>query len=221
MAQPRQYRAAAIVYVIICLVFYVYFAYFWKDLLRLAETVAPPWFQKIVGGAVQNGLLSFPVAGVSALVISCVLLKTEADWNPLVSLRRLVWNWVSIPKLADTIMLAARDALAVPTAHRANVARNPDTVDVDVDDFDKVRGTLDRDWAELCYIRLWLAAKRDEGGQYIFFNEPSFAWEKLEAEYQRIRPYIGPFKKWRMFGEQIIVDYLCTHPSDRDVWLNG
>ena len=201
MTQPRQYRMAMIAYVIMCLVFYDLGTYFFKDLLPLADFIAPAPLETLIHGAITNGALSFPLTVVFAAMLFVVLLRTEADWNPLFLLRRLVWGWVSIPQLANTIMLLARDALIVPIGVRAEVAGCPDTPNVDAGDFDKDRNSLDRHWAELCYIRLWLAKNRAEGTHYTFFNEPSFSWDKLEADYERARRNIAPLKHALIHGD--------------------
>ena len=195
MTQPRQYRLAAIAYIVICLAFYDLGTYFFKDLLPLADFVAPSWLQKMIDSLAANGLLSFPLTVVLAAAILFVLLKTETDWNPLFLLRRLVWGWASIPQFANTIKLRARDALVVPIKARAVVAVNRDTPYVDVGDFEKERNSLDRNWAELCYIRLWLAKHRDKGSHYTFFNESSFSWEKLEIDYGSTRGDIAQPKQ--------------------------
>ena len=183
MTQPRQYRLGVIAYVVICLAFYDLGTYFFRDLLPLAGFVAPSWLEKLIDTVVANGLLSFPLTVVLAAVILFILLKTDTDWNPLLLLRSLVWGWVSIPQLANTIMLKARDALAVPIEARAAVATNSDAPCVEVGDFEKDRNSLDRNWAELCYIRLSLAKSRATGSHYTFFNEPTFGWDKLDTDY--------------------------------------
>ena len=172
-----------IAYVVICLAFYDLGTYFFRDLLPLADFVAPSWLQKLIDTVVANGLLSFPLTVVLAAVILFLLLKSQTDWNPLLLLRRLVWGWVSIPQLANTIMLKARDALVVPIKERAAVAGKSDAPYVDVGDFEKDRNSLDRNWAELCYIRLWLAENRAAGSHHTFFNKSSFAWDKLDTDY--------------------------------------
>jgi hypothetical protein len=195
MTQPRQYRLGVIAYIVICLAFYDLGTYFFRDLLPLANFVAPAWLQKVIESAAANGMLSFPLTVVLAAVIFFILLKTETDWNPLLLLRRLVWGWVSIPQLANAIMLKARDALVVPIELRAEVASHSDAPHVDVGDFEKDRNSLDRNWAELCYIRLSLAQNRAEGSHYTFFNEPSFAWENLDADYASARRDIALAKQ--------------------------
>jgi hypothetical protein len=128
-----------------------------------------------------------------------MLKKNEIEWNPLLLLRRLVWGLVSIPEFANAIMLKARDALVVPIQFRDGVARHADAPYIHVDDFDKDRNSLDRNWAELCYIRLSLAENRAAGLHYSFFNEKSFAWDELDADYAaacdhvaRVKQPLGP-----------------------------
>jgi hypothetical protein len=196
MTQPRQYRIAVIAYIVICLAFYDLGAYFFRDLLPLADFVAPAWLETLIQKVAAKGLLSFPLTVVLAAAVFFILLKkNDTEWNPLLLLRRLVWGWASIPQFANAIMLTARDALDVPIRFRAGVARHPGAPYVDVGDFDKDRNSLDRNWAELCYIRLSLAKSRAEGLHHTFFNEPSFAWENLDADYATARGDVALVKQ--------------------------
>ena len=140
----------------------------------------------------KDGSLSYPLVVIFSAAIFVSLLKVEKDWNPLFVLRRVVQGWVSIPQFANAIMVMARDELLVPVEARATVAGDPDTPYVTLGDFDKDRRSLDRHWAELCYIRLWLEHHRAQGSHFTFFNEPSFAWEQLQADYYNARDRIAP-----------------------------
>lgn len=203
MTQPNQYRLAVIAYVAISLVFYDLGAYFFRELTPVIALFAPDWMMQAFNSASANGTLSFPLTVVFAAMIFFVLLKIESDWNPLFLLRRMIWSWVSIPQLASAILALARDSLVVPAAARAEVVGNPDTPHVDLGDFDKERTSLDRHWAELCYIRMWLAKNRARGSHYTFFNEASFSWEKLEADYDRARRSISPLKQILSRGDAL------------------
>ena len=86
------------------------------------------------------------------------------------------------------------------------VAGHPDTPYVTVGDFDKDRRSLDRHWAELCYIRLWLEHYRAQGSHFTFFNEPSFAWEQLQADYDNARDRIAPLKRGDVTDPNIFAD---------------
>jgi len=181
MTQPPQYRLAVIAYIVICLAFYDLGTYFFKDLLPLANFVAPAWLETLIQKTTANGLLTFPLTVVLAAAVFFILLKNDTEWNPLLLLRRLIWGLASIPQFANAIMLTARDALVVPMGYRAWVAGY--APNVDIGDFEKIRNSLDRDWAELCYIKLSLDKNRAAGVHYSFFNEVSFAWDKLDADY--------------------------------------
>ena len=56
---------------------------------------------------------------------------------------------------------------------------------VDISDFEKDRHSVDRNWAELCYVRLWLTRNLEQGSHNTFFNEPSFAWQTFESDFRR------------------------------------
>ncbi len=194
MTQPRQYRMGMFAYVGLCLIGYVLIVGFYKDLAPFLAPVAPPPLKPYIQAYVQGSPMSFPVVVVLAVAALVTLLKIEHEWNPLYVLRRLVWGWVSIPDLANQIMAAARNDLVVPAQERVAVASEPAN-HVDSGDFDKDRQSVDRTWAELCYVRLWLTRKHDQGPHLTFFNEPSFAWQGLETNYKKIHGQIVPLKQ--------------------------
>jgi len=183
MTQPNQFRLGVIAYVGVCLLVYTLIAYFHKELLPLVGAVAPE-LHKSLKDSMIDGSLSYPLVVIFSAAIFITLLKVEKDWNPLCALRRIVHSWVSIPQLANALMIMTRDELLVPAEERSKVAGGPDTPYITVGDFDKDRRSLDRRWAEFCYIRLWLERHRAQGSHFTFFNEPSFAWGQLEADYK-------------------------------------
>ena len=206
MTQPGQYRLGVTAYVGLCLLIYALIVYFYKELLPIVDLITPLEFRETIDGFIKEGSLSFPLVVICAAAILVILLSNEKDWNPVFMLRRLLWGWVSIPQLANSIMILARDELVVPVEARMKVAGNPDTPNVDPGDFDKERQSLDRHWAETCYIRLWLAQNRAEGSHFTFFNEPSFSWENLEVEYARARSNIAPLKQGSVSNPTLFAD---------------
>jgi hypothetical protein len=194
MTQPNQYRLGVIAFVGACLLVYALIAYFHKPLLPLVRALSPELYQTI-DTSMKDGSLPYPLVIIFSAAIFVSLLKLEKDWNPLFVLRRVVHGWVSIPQLANALMVLARDELVVPVEARASIASHPDTTYVTVGDFDKNRDSLDRHWAELCYIQLWLERYRSQGSHFTFFNEPSFAWEKLQTDYDNVRERIAPLKR--------------------------
>jgi hypothetical protein len=205
MTQPSHYRLGVIAYVAVCLLVYALIAYFHKDLLPLVGALAPD-LHKIIEKSMNDGSLTYPLVVIFSAAIFVSLLKVEKDWNPLFVLRRVVHGWVSIPQFANAIMVMARDELLVPVEARSNVAGDPDTPYVTVGDFDKDRRSLDRHWAELCYIRLWLEHYRAQGSHFTFFNEPSFAWEQLQADYENARERIAPLKRGNVSDPNLFAD---------------
>ena len=194
MTQPSQYRLGVIAFVGTCLLVYSLIAYFHKQLLPILGAVNPE-LQHTIEKLMKDGSLPYPLVVVFSAAAFVSLLKIEKDWNPIFVLRGVVHGWVSIPQIANALMVMMRDQLLVPTDARAKVAGDPDTPYVTVGDFDKDRRSLDRSWAELCYIRLWLERHRAQGSHFTFFNEPSFAWERLQATYEDARDRIVPLKR--------------------------
>lgn len=194
MTQPHQYRMGMIAYIGLCLAVYALILGYYRDLAPFLELAAPPEFREFIDAEIKQTSTSFPVVvilGVAALVI---LLKIEREWNPLFVLRRLVWRWVSIPELANQITEAARSNLVVPAEARRELASDPKN-HIDISDFEKGRQNVDRSWAELCYVRLWLTRNLEQGSHNIFFNEPSFAWKTLESDYETMRERITRAKQ--------------------------
>jgi hypothetical protein len=205
MTQPNQYRLGAVAFVGMCLLVYALIAYFHKEFMPLVAIVAPELYATIQK-SMTDGSLSYPLVVVFSAAIFVMALKLEKDWNPLLVLRRVVHGWVSIPQLANALMVMARDELVVPADARTMVANDSDTPYVTVGDFEKDRRSLDRRWAELCYIRLWLERFRAQGSHFTFFNEPSFAWEQLQGDYDKARDRIAPLKRGEVTDANIFAD---------------
>lgn len=205
MTQPSQYRLGVIVFVGTCLLVYTLIAYFHQDLVPIVGALNPE-LQYAIEKSMKDGSLSYPLVVIFSAAIFVSLLKIEKDWNPIFVLRRVVHGWVSIPQIANALMVMMRDELVVPADARTNVAGDPDTPYVTVGDFDKDRRSLDRGWAELCYIRLWLERHRAQGSHFTFFNEPSFAWEQLQADYYNARDRIAPLKRGDVTETNIFAD---------------
>jgi hypothetical protein len=205
MTQPNQYRLGAIAFVGMCLVVYALIAYFHKELMPIVGIVAPELYATIQT-SMTDGSLAYPVVVIFAAALFVAALKIEKDWNPLLVLRRVVHGWVSSPQFANALMVMARDELVVPADARAMVAADPDTPYVSIGDFEKDRRSLDRRWAELCYIRLWLEHYRAQGSHFTFFNEPSFAWDQLQDDYEKARDRIGPLKRGEVTDANIFAD---------------
>jgi hypothetical protein len=208
MTQRRQYRLGMIAYIGLCLIGYILIVAFYRQLSPFFAPFEPEPLRKLVQTYVQESQLSFPVVVVLGAAALVTLLKIEHEWNPFYVLRRVVRAWVCIPELANHIMEAARHNLTVPPDERKIVASDPTKL-VDIGDFDKDRQSLDRIWAEICYLRLWLNRNRDVGLHLTFFNEPSFAWSTLETNFAKMHAQIVPLKQAQKsiaFGPEFFED---------------
>jgi hypothetical protein len=193
MTQPRQYRMGEAAFISICLLVYGLIVWYYRELLPIIDIEAPQYVRKAIEDLANDSKMSFPVVVVLAGVVFVGLLRFERDWNPFFMLRRIVWSWVSIPQLVNLIMDAARNDLKVPHDSRTKVAEKNPTVAIG--DFDKDKHSVDRKWAELCYVQQWLTDKRDENSHNTFFNEPNFFWQSQEASYAELRAQIAQLKK--------------------------
>jgi hypothetical protein len=126
MTQPGQYRLGVLAYVGVCLLVYALIAYFHKPLLPLVRVLAPELYVTIEK-SMSDGSLPYPLVVVFSAAIFVALMKLDKDWNPLFVLRRVVHGWVSIPQLANALMVMARDELLVPVEARSKVVDDPDT----------------------------------------------------------------------------------------------
>ena len=193
MTQPRQYRMGEAAFISICLLVYGLIVWYYQDLLPIIDFEAPSYVRNAIEHSVSDNKMSFPIVVILAAAVLVSLLKAERDWNPLFMLRRLVWSWVSIPQLASLIMETARNELEVTPEKRLKVAHKTPTVDIS--DFDKDKHSVDRNWAELCYVQQWLTDKRNERKHHTFFNEFSFSWHDLEGSYGEMNEQIAPLKQ--------------------------
>jgi hypothetical protein len=194
MTLPRQHRRGMIAYVTLCLIAYMLIVAFYSDLAPFFAPLEPTAVDKLAQTYIKGGQISFPAIVILAIAALLTLLRIDQEWNPFLILRRVVWSWVSVPELANTIKADALNDLTVPEAARKKVASDPKN-HVDIDDFKKDKTTLDRRWAELCYVRLWLRSNFEEGKHNTFFYEPTFHWETLEKEFYAVRDRITRAKQ--------------------------
>jgi TIR domain-containing protein len=186
---PRgQYRNGQIAYTGLCVAIYVIITINYKFLFFVLRLILPNPLD------IQNNSLTFPVAiiTVAALIVNTLKLQHEA--NPLFWLRRLILNWVSIPALALYIIDGIIHHLVIPHDARSRIAQEP-RIHVDVGDFDKDRRSLDRQWAEVSYLRFWLNSRLNDGRHNIFFNESGFRWRELDSRYELCCKQIIPLKQ--------------------------
>src|SRR6185369_14821709 len=83
------------------------------------------------------------------------LLKKEAEWKVLLMIRDLIQTWISVPQLGRKIVDEISFALTVPDQAVNDVVSG--AFGVAPADFPKDRRTVDRVWAEICYMHVWIS----------------------------------------------------------------
>ena len=112
------------------------------------------------------------------------LLQKEAEWNVLLMIRDMIHTWISVPHLSRKIVDEISFALAVPEQAQNEVVGS--SAGVSLPDFRKDRRTVDRLWAEIGYMSLWISQRQGTGDDATFFAEPSFGLEQLVAQRDRM-----------------------------------
>jgi hypothetical protein len=181
MTRKAQYEAGRIAFAAICVVLYAMLAFGHREALPAIQLFSPELYERFAR-EVEGNAPNYVMVVLLVTAVFLALLKLETDWNPLFLLRQLIHRWVSIPQFAAEIVSLGEAALEVPAGARAAVAGNKATPHVAPGDFDKDRQTVDRIWAELAYLYLWLRQQEQRGADATFFNEPSFGWAEIRRE---------------------------------------
>ena len=130
---------------------------------------------------------------ITASGLFLTLLRLETSWNPLLTARDIVYKWVAIPRLVNEIVELARDQLKIKGSARRSVSESKD-LGVDLGDFEKNEMTIDRAWAELCYVDWWLRGKSLQRHGKTFFSEESFSWNDLSDRFNLLKGSMATLK---------------------------
>ncbi len=183
MTRRSQYRLGQALFVAFSVFLYLMMIDYHAELPQILAMVSPPLADKLNG--ILTSRTSFVVIiGVSVLFVT--LLRLETIWNPILTGRDIVYKWVAIPRLVNRIVELARDELTIKEANRRSVSAC-EGLGVDVGDFDKNQMTLDRAWAELCYIDFWLRRQQSQPHGETFFLEQSFSWNELSERFELLK----------------------------------
>jgi hypothetical protein len=99
-------------------------------------------------------------------------------------MRDLIHGLISIPSLARDMVEQIQDGLCVPEDAVVKVTRRWPSVDAQ--DFSKDKNTIDRKWAEICYMRWWLEEKKGSKKDATFFAEKSFSFKRLLVNFKKV-----------------------------------
>jgi hypothetical protein len=99
-------------------------------------------------------------------------------------IRDLIHTWISVPQRGRKIVDEISFALTVPDQAVNDVVNS--AIGVATADFRKDRRTVDRVWAEICYMHMWISQQQSSGDDATFFTEPSFGLDQLVGQRDRI-----------------------------------
>jgi hypothetical protein len=182
MTSAQQYRLGSLVYVIFAASFFLLLVYLHKEVVSVAQVFGEPISRTIIDAVNSSSAPYLLIISVMGMVYLYLLTK-EAPWNVLLMMRDVIQAWISIPTLADDVVTQIQCCLRVPADAVAGVVNAWPSVNTQ--DFSKAKKTIDRTWAEVCYMRSWLGAKQESGSDVTFFAEKSFAFNKLLTEFEK------------------------------------
>jgi hypothetical protein len=182
MIGRRQYQLGCGCFVALSMLIFFLLVYLNKELMPVLDVFDHDLYTKIepyVKG--ESTPYFFIIVLVASIFLT--LLHREGEWNLVLMLRDLIQSCIRIPNLVRKIVNSTKYELNVPIELRHSIVSDSMTPHVHLEDFTKDRRTIDRQWAELSYIRWWLEQRRLEGSEATFFDETSFNWKELVKEY--------------------------------------
>ena len=179
MASRGQYLLGSWAFNVLATFVLLLIIYLHKEVIEVAKLLGEPLSKDIID-AVKNDNASYLIIIFAMGSIYLFLLKKEAEWNVLLMIRDMIHTWISVPQLGRKIVDEISFALTVPQQALNDVISS--SIGVSLDDFRKDRRTVDRVWAEICYMNLWISQRQSSGDDATFFAEPSFGLEQLVAQ---------------------------------------
>jgi hypothetical protein len=194
-ARRLQYRLAKICFALCCVFIYAVIADYLRDIVLIPRLLLP---EGVAMTILSDTLISdvITLAGITILFLG--LIRYESDFNPLVILKTLIYRSVGIPRQVKELLLLAALHLSVPKGARNAISSS--NLNVDLNDFEKDRDSIDRMWAEICYIYKWLDLQRTHGHASDLFNEPSSTWPSAQRDFSDLVRRLV-FKHPRLIGD--------------------
>jgi hypothetical protein len=194
MTRPNQYHLGKILFVLLSLLIYALMAYYHKDLPRIIGAINPEWKEPLKS-LVDDKNPSYLVILIVVSACFVTLLKVEKKWNIYLLFRDIIYFWVAIPYLTDKIVYLTRKRLAVPASARSALPKAHPEWRVHETDFDKNSLSMDRAWAELCYLQWWILEQYRVSTDSTFFSEESFSWDDLNLEFANLNLIVVAHKE--------------------------
>jgi len=183
MTSQGQYLLGSWAFIVLATFIFLLIVYLHKEVVEVAKLLGEPLSNDIIA-AVENDHASYLVIIFAMGSVYLFLLKKEAEWNVLLMIRDLIHTWISVPQRGRKIVDEISFALTVPDQAANNVVNS--AIGVAAADFRKDRRTVDRVWAEICYMHMWISQQQSSGDDATFFTEPSFGLDQLVGQRDRI-----------------------------------
>lgn len=193
MTRNVQFKRAKFLFVAVAIAIYALLVHYHKDLPEIIRVAKPDWADGLKALIDQKDP-SYLVAIIIASACFLSLLKVETKWNFLLLFRDIFYSWVSIPHLANRIVGLVRNDLDVPDTVKQSLPETNRDWRISEQDFAKNPESMDRAWAELCYLHWWISERRQSDHDTTFFSEKSFAWDKMNSEFKNLRLIIAARK---------------------------
>jgi len=194
MARPTQYTYAKASFVLLSIAIYSLMIHNYSDLPSIIGIVKPDWYEQL-RDLINQRNPSYLVIVIVVLASFLALLRIEGRWNPLLLFREIIYSWVSIPFLTNKIVDLMQEQLVVPESARSKIEQSHNEWFVHEIDFLKNPLSMDRAWAELCYLRWWILKQRRADKETTFFSERSFAYEELNDEFENLNLIVNAHKQ--------------------------
>jgi hypothetical protein len=194
MTRPSQYRLGRITFVLLSIAIYALMIRYHKDLPQIVKAVKPEWYDPLKS-LIDDKDPSYLVVVIIVSACFLTLLKVEKKWNVYLLLRDMIYYWVAIPYLTKRIVQLTKDRLDVPRAARQHIARSKPDWRVHEEDFEKNKLSMDRAWAELCYLQWWILEQYRTTTDTTFFSEESFRWDEVQSEFANLHIIVAAKKE--------------------------
>jgi hypothetical protein len=191
MTSRGHYLLGSWAFIILAAFIFLLIVYLHKEVIQVVKVFGEPLSGKIIEAVSKNEAPYLLIIVVMGLVY-LFLLHQEARWNVLLMIRDLIHSWISVPQLGHKIVSEISAALTVPTPAIGEVVNS--SVALSKADFRKDKRTVDRIWAELSYMKWWIAQHQASGDDATFFTEPSFNLDQLLAQYDQISVLVSLVK---------------------------
>jgi hypothetical protein len=183
MTSQGQYLLGSWAFIVLAAFVFLLIVYLHKEVVEVAKLLGEPLSNDIIA-AVESDHASYLVIIFAMGSVYLFLLKKESEWNVLLMIRDLIHTWISVPQRGRKIVDEISFALTVPDQAVNDVVNS--AIGVATADFRKDRRTVDRVWAEICYMHMWISQQQSSGDDATFFTEPSFGLDQLVGQRDRI-----------------------------------